>query len=77
MIKTRQDLKRYLDADIKRIGRKPNILTWFTFSETWMLYMYIRTLRHLEYYTNNKKWYNLPFYLFYKLDYLFLKNMMN
>ncbi len=69
MIKTRQDLKRYLDADIKRIGRKPNILTWFTFSETWMLYMYIRTLRHLEYYTNNKKWYNLPFYLFYKLDY--------
>lgn len=69
MIKTRKDLKAYLQADIARFGCKPRWLTKFTYSETWMLYSYMRTLRHFEYYSNNRKWYNLPMYLFYMLSY--------
>ena len=68
MIQTRQDLKAYLQKDIARFGSKPRWFTKFTFSETWMLYSYMKTLRHLEYYNNNKHWYNLPLYLFYKLS---------
>ena len=69
MIKTRKDLKTYLQADIARFGSKPRWFTKFTYSETWMLYSYMRTLRHFEYYSNNRTWYNLPMYLFYMLSY--------
>lgn len=68
MIKTRQDLRMYLQNDLERYNSKPRWFTMFTFSETWMLYSYMRTLRHLEYYNNNMRWYNLPLYLFYKLE---------
>ena len=69
MIKTRQDLKDYLQKDIARFSSKPRWFTQFTFSETWMLYSYMRTLRYYEYYSNNRRWYNLPLYLFYMLSY--------
>lgn len=68
MIKTRQDLRMYLQNDLERYNSKPRWFTMFTFSETWMLYSYMRILRHLEYYNNNMRWYNLPLYLFYKLE---------
>lgn len=60
MIKTKQDLKEYLAADLARYGKnKPKWWTKFTYSETWMIYSYFRNIRYLEYYQHNKHWYNL------------------
>ena len=68
MIKTKQDLKEYLAADLARYGKhKPKWWTKFTFSETWMIYSYFRNIRYLEYYQNNKHWYNLPVLLYRSL----------
>lgn len=68
MIQTKEDLKRYLAADIARYGKhKPQWWTKFTFSETWMIYSYFRNLRYLEYYSNNKKWYNIIPFIFHTL----------
>ena len=65
MIKTKQDLKEYLAADLARYGKhKPKWWTKFTFSETWMIHSYFRNIRYLEYYQNNKHWYNLPALLY-------------
>lgn len=68
MIKTKQDLKEYLAADLARYGKhKPKWWTKFTFSETWMIHSYFRNIRYLEYYQNNKHWYNLPALLYHSL----------
>lgn len=64
MIKTKADLKHYLAADLKRIGRKMPWWKALTFSETYRTYKYLRNLRHLEYYQNNRRWYNLPCYVY-------------
>ena len=67
MIKTKQDLKEYLAADLARYNHRPRWWTKFTFSETWMIYSYFKNLRYLEYYSNNKKWYTVLHLLFHTL----------
>lgn len=68
MIKTKADLNYYLAEDLKRIGRKMPWWKWLTFSETYRLYSYLRNLRYLEYYQNNRRWYNLPCYVYRMLQ---------
>lgn len=67
MIRTKKDLHEYLEADRARYVHKPRWWTFFTFSETWMLYSYFRNIRYLEYYENNRHWYNLIPYLYHYL----------
>lgn len=69
MIKTKKDLKEYLAADWARYSddHKPKWWTKFTFSETWMLYSYVRNLRYLDYYSNNKNLFTVIPYLFRSL----------
>lgn len=69
MIKNRIDLKYYLHEDLKRFAYKPKWWTKLTFSETWMIYSYMRNLRFYEYYTNNRRWYTLPMYIYHCLLY--------
>ena len=68
MIKTKADLKHYLAEDLKRIGWAMPWWKAFIFSETYRVHSYIRNLRYLEYYTNNRKWYNLPMYIYHLLQ---------
>ena len=68
MIKSIDDLKYYLDSDYKRFKNKPKWITFFTFSETFFIYRYFRNLRFLEYYTNNKRWYNYPLFVYHLLQ---------
>ena len=64
MIKTKQDLKKYLAADLARYNHKLHWWTKLTFSESWMIYSYFRNIRYIEYYQNNPHWYNrLPYLL--------------
>lgn len=67
MIRTKKELYEYLEADKARYVHKPKWWTRFSYSETWMLYSYFRTIRYLEYYENNRHWYNLIPYLYYYL----------
>jgi len=67
MIRTKKELHEYLEADKARYVHKPRWWTRFTYSETWMLYSYFRTIRYLEYYENNRHWYNLIPYLYCRL----------
>lgn len=58
MIRTRKELKEWLAKDWNSYGFKyPKLARW-TWSENGTMYMYVRTLRYLEYYTNKrqKKW---------------------
>lgn len=79
MIKTKADLKYYLAEDLKRIGWAMPWWKAFIFSETYRVHSYIRNLRYLEYYTNNRKWYNLPMYIYHLLQHrrMSLRNVMN
>ena len=67
MIQTRKELKEYLLADCLRFSSKPKWWTKLTYSETWMIYSYIRNLRYLEYYSNNKHFGNKLLYLYHLL----------
>lgn len=53
MIKSKQDLKNYLEEDYKRIGKKPTLKDWLLKNEWAYIYKYMRVLRHLEYHLNN------------------------
>lgn len=79
MIKTKKDLKEYLAADLARYSHRPKWWTKFIFSETWMIYSYFRNIRYLEYFQNNKHWYNLPalFFCFIKQRRMALKYGIN
>ena len=69
MIQTKHDLKHYLSEDLKRFdNRKPNIKDWILRNEVWFIWKYIYTLRHLEFYKNNKNNKNalMYYYYFYK-----------
>lgn len=73
MIKTKEDLKKYIDADFKSQGMKKPFFARFTYGENWALFSYMRNLRYLEYYINKKK---RPWdYVFY--SYRFLKHRRN
>lgn len=55
MIKTKEDLRRYIQADLARFGGKaPGIYNWFMGNEDWYIWQYTKRLRRLEYYINNK-----------------------
>lgn len=70
MIRTRQDLKEYLRADAAHFQIQThsflNRLKWNLFSEPGSdneyIWKYIKTLRHLEYYTNNGIQWGMIFY---------------
>ena len=66
MIKTIRDLRDYIDSDRRRYYiRKPEILGWFLGDESFVVVRYLRVLRRLEYYMNNKRGINnILFYLF-------------
>lgn len=67
MIKTKEDLKYYLEEDLKRFGgKKPNLKDWIVKNEGAYIYKYIRTLRFLEYYKNTG---SRMMYLYYFLRY--------
>lgn len=55
MIRTRQDLKEYLKADYSRQNMDHPFYSRITFGENWMLWSYIKNLRYLEYYKNNRR----------------------
>lgn len=63
-IKNKSDLKYYIKKDRERNKLNHPLLQRITFSEDYPLYAYLKNLRFYEYYLNNPKWYNLPFYIF-------------
>lgn len=68
MIKTKEELKIYLAEDLKRLGvREPGIKSRFLHNEFWYIWRYIKLLRTLEFYENNRNK-----NIFYKLHWLYL-----
>lgn len=54
MIKTKSELKDYIKTDYLRQGMKHPFLARLTFGEHDVTRRYLKTLRYLEYYLNNK-----------------------
>lgn len=63
MIKTREDLKRYLSEDKKRYGNVTSILRIIGHSEQYYIWKVIHSVRLLEYYKNNSE------HLFHRIVY--------
>lgn len=55
MIKTKQDLKHYLKQDLKEYPSKNIIKLWLKGSESYPIVLFMLSLRHYEYYYNQKK----------------------
>lgn len=56
MIRTKDDLKYYIDEDQKRFnGKKPSLKDWILHNEVWYIFYYIRHLRYVEYYEDKNK----------------------
>lgn len=56
MIRTKEDLKYYIDEDLKRFnGKKPSLKDWILHNEVWFIYHYISHLRYVEYYEDKNK----------------------
>lgn len=56
MIKNKNDLKLYLEEDLKRFeNQKPQLKDWILHNETWFIYQYTKHLRYVEYYKNTNK----------------------
>ncbi len=55
MIKSKKDLKEYLEMDFKVQNMKYPLYSRLTFGENYKMYSYVRNLRYLEYYKNKKK----------------------
>lgn len=56
MIRTKDDLKYYIDEDLKRFnGKKPSLKDWILHNEVWYIFYYIRHLRYVEYYEDKNK----------------------
>ena len=69
MIKTRKDLKYYLQEDAKRNGIKSYsdyIICLLVGTENAHAFQYIRALRHCEYHINNKGVFHKLFSFYYK-----------
>lgn len=60
--------------DFDRYKMKHSILARFTYGEHWEMFSYVRTLRHLEYYTNKRKKYPWDYVL---KAYYWLKHRRN
>lgn len=73
VIKTRKDLKFYLqeDAEANRMGGGKsfviNMVRLFTGSESAHVYKYLKILRHCEYHYNNSGLWHKMFYGYYKI----------
>lgn len=52
MIKSIDDLRRYLAEDLSRFGKKPGLKDWILKNEVWYVWHYIVVLRHVEYHLN-------------------------
>ena len=63
MIKSRQDLKYYIEEDRKRMLKSgiPTIKDWILHNEKWYIYRYLLALRHVEFYLNTEKKYDIRF----------------
>ena len=74
MIRTRDELKEWIQADYEAYGFKHPLLGKLTYGENAHLFGYIKTLRKLEYYLNKRK---QPWDCFFKFYYLFLLRKKN
>lgn len=54
MINTKTELKTYLAADRARFSEIPNLQDWVLHNEKWYIYHYLRHLRYVEFYMNNR-----------------------
>lgn len=52
MIRTKIDLKEYIQKDTERMGGKPKLKDWILHNEKRYIYKYVVALRHVEYYIN-------------------------
>lgn len=53
MIKTKEDLRRYIKADFEAQEMQHPWVARFTYGENWAMFQYMKTLRKLEYYKNS------------------------
>lgn len=80
MIRTKEDLKYYLEEDEKRCPNryKHLLIKWLTRSDEYYNIAFMRTLRHYEYYLNKKRnIFDLIPYLWYWWNYRRLKLKTN
>ena len=73
MIKTKQDLKFFLEEDKKRCPNRYKHLffKWLTRSDEYYNIAFMRTLRYYEYYLNKKRnFLDIYLYSFYNKEYL-------
>lgn len=68
-IRTKEDLRYCLKADDARYKVVPKWWWSLVFDDNRMLYNCIRNMRYLNYYRNNRHWYNYPLYLYHYLRY--------
>ena len=67
MIRTKDDLKYYIDEDLKRFnGKSPSLKDWILHNEVWYIFYYIRHLRYVEYYEDKNKLLYLWHFFWYK-----------
>lgn len=53
MIRNKQDLRFFLNEDLKRRkGGIPNIVDYIMHNEKWFIYQLLKELRYVEYYMN-------------------------
>ena len=71
MIKTRKDLKYYIQEDAKRNGYYKRYFAYIVGlligNENAYVFKYLKLLRHVEYYYNNKTIFHKFFYFYYKI----------
>lgn len=71
MIKTRKDLKFYIEEDAKRNDIKPGVFWYISHllyaSDHLNEYRYLKCLRHCEYHKNNRGFYHSVLYAFWRL----------
>lgn len=67
MIKSKQDLKYYLDNDCSSLHKSHLLRKWISRSEEYYLLLFMKYLRYTEYYLNKKKhlWDYVPFAWFW------------
>lgn len=69
MIKTRKDLKLYLEADGKANNMSKEWLKKFTYNDNYLVNRHLRLLRKYEYNINNPYWYYIPIRYYYAFKY--------
>lgn len=57
MIKTRSDLKKYIQCDFDSFKMEHPFIARFTWGENWEMFAYMKNLRYLEFYMNKEKKY--------------------